>query len=86
MDNKETKICKHCQSEISKKAKICPNCRKKQGKGIFKWILIVFVALLMFSCVAGGGEEETLEKEPIQSNIEADKTTETVEENSEKTE
>ena len=40
----------------------------------------------MFSCVAGGGEEETLEKEPIQSNIEADKTTETVEENSEKTE
>ena len=27
----DTKICKHCQSEIPKKAKICPNCRKKQG-------------------------------------------------------
>ncbi len=27
----ETKKCKYCQSEIDKKAKICPNCKKKQG-------------------------------------------------------
>ena len=27
----ETKVCKHCQTEIPKKAKVCPNCRKKQG-------------------------------------------------------
>ena len=78
MDENKTKICKHCQSEIPKKAKVCPNCRKKQGKGIAKWILIVFIAILMFSCVAGSGEEETLEKEPIQSNVEDDKTTESI--------
>ena len=82
MDNKETKICKHCQSEISKKAKVCPVCRKKQKKGIFKWILIVFVALLMFSCVAGSDEEQPLEKEPIQSSVEVEETKEIVEEKS----
>ena len=25
----ETKKCKHCQTEIPKKAKVCPNCHKK---------------------------------------------------------
>ena len=30
-EKKETKVCKHCQSEIPAKAKVCPNCRKKQG-------------------------------------------------------
>ena len=30
MEN-ETKLCKHCKSEIPKGAKVCPNCRKKQG-------------------------------------------------------
>lgn len=41
---KETKLCKHCQTEIPKKAKICPNCKKKQG-GIVKWIVIALVIL-----------------------------------------
>ena len=26
----ETKKCKHCQSDIPKKAKVCPVCKKKQ--------------------------------------------------------
>lgn len=30
-EEKETKVCKYCKSEIPKKAKVCPNCRKKQG-------------------------------------------------------
>lgn len=48
----ETKICKHCQSEIPYKAKICPNCRKKQKSK--KWIPIVIVVLIiligLFAC------------------------------------
>lgn len=44
----ETKICKHCQTEIPKKAKICPNCRKKQGMGALgKTILIIFLIALI---------------------------------------
>ena len=40
----DTKICKHCQSEIPKKAKVCPNCRKKQG-GKLKLIIIAIVVI-----------------------------------------
>lgn len=54
--NGETKTCKHCQSEIPKKAKVCPNCRKKQG-GIGKWIVIAIVVLLIFGVAAGGGDD-----------------------------
>lgn len=53
----ETKVCKHCQTEIPKKAKVCPNCRKKQG-GILKWIIIGIVAIVIIGAVAGGGEDE----------------------------
>lgn len=52
----ETKVCKHCQSEIPKKAKVCPNCRKKQG-GILKWILIVVVVIFVFSMLFGGEDD-----------------------------
>ncbi len=57
-NSKETKICKHCQSEIPKKAKICPNCRKKQG-GILKWIIIVVIIIAIIGAVAGGGDDES---------------------------
>ena len=35
----DTKKCKHCKSDIDKKAKICPVCKKKQG-GALKFVLI----------------------------------------------
>lgn len=54
----ETKICKHCQSEIPKKAKVCPNCRKKQG-GKAKWIVIVIVVIVILCALFGGGDEQT---------------------------
>lgn len=64
--NEETKLCKYCQTEISKKAKVCPNCRKKQKGGFLKWIVIVVVAIIAVSCVAGGGNDgdSESEKEP----------------------
>lgn len=55
-DNK-TKVCKHCQTEIPKKAKVCPQCRKKQG-GIMKWLLLVLVAIGLIGALAGGDSEE----------------------------
>lgn len=59
MENQETKLCKHCQTEIPKKAKICPNCRKKQKGGV-KWIIIAIV--LIFIIAIGSSDSESSEK------------------------
>lgn len=52
-----TKKCKHCQSDIPKKAKVCSVCHKKQG-GIGKWIAIVIVVFILIGAL-GGGKNET---------------------------
>lgn len=58
----ETKVCKHCKMEIPKGAKICPNCRKKQG-GIGKWIAIVIVVIIIIAALGSSGDDaETEEK------------------------
>ena len=59
----ETKVCKHCQTEIPKKAKVCPNCRKKQG-GILKWIVIVIIAIAVISGFTGGDDEKGTDSNP----------------------
>lgn len=61
MENQETKLCKHCQSEMPKKAKVCPTCRRKQG-GKLKWVIIAIVAMVIIGSVAGGGEGEKVKK------------------------
>lgn len=60
-----TKLCKHCKTEIPAAAKVCPNCRKKQG-GVLKIVLIVIVALIIISAIAGGGSDKPkkVEKTP----------------------
>lgn len=57
----ETKMCKHCQTEIPKKAKVCPNCRKKQG-GKLKWIIIVIVVIAIIGGAMGGNDDSKVEK------------------------
>lgn len=61
----ETKKCKHCQSDIPKKAKVCPNCRKKQG-GIGKWIAIAIVAFIVIGSLGSSGEDNVPTK--VESN------------------
>lgn len=53
---KETKMCKHCKTEIPKGAKVCPQCRKKQG-GKLKWIIIVFVVFGFIGVATSGGSD-----------------------------
>lgn len=55
--NKETKICKHCQSEIPKKAKVCPVCRKKQGIGCLPIIIGVIVIFILIGALGSGGDD-----------------------------
>lgn len=54
-NQKETKLCRHCKTEIPAGAKVCPNCRKKQKGGIVKWILIAVVVLAVVGSAAYGG-------------------------------
>ena len=64
------KKCKYCQSEIEESAKICPNCRKKQGPHIVKWVVLGICALLVVSCFFGGSDEkEEFQKEYKQSDV-----------------
>lgn len=52
----ETKKCKHCQSEIDKKAKICPNCRKKQG-GTLKFVIAGIVIIGIIGAIGSQKDE-----------------------------
>ncbi|MCI6265817.1 MAG: FxLYD domain-containing protein [Erysipelotrichaceae bacterium] len=47
------KKCKYCQTEIDKKAKICPNCRKKQGANGCLIAIIVIVVLAIIGAAFG---------------------------------
>ena len=65
MEN-QTKKCKHCQSDIPKKAKVCPNCRRKQG-GALKWVIIAFLGIGFISSI-GNSDDETKTTEQVASN------------------
>ncbi len=57
MDNsngRPMKKCKYCQTEIDKKAKICPNCRKKQGMPKWAIFLILVLFIGIFAASSGG--------------------------------
>lgn len=55
----ETKTCKYCQTEIPKKAKICPNCKKKQGPKVWLIVLIVIVVVGIMGTALGGSDSSS---------------------------
>ena len=67
MAKQGTKLCKYCKTEIPAGAKICPNCKKKQG-GALKWIVIVVVVLVLISAAAGGGDKTSETQQASNSN------------------
>lgn len=71
-----TKKCKHCKTEIDKKAKVCPHCQKKQG-GIVKWIVIGVIVFALIGSMGGSDEEatETTQAAKIETTKAAETTT-----------
>lgn len=56
------KKCKYCQTEIDSKAKICPNCKKKQGKSKLLIALIIIILIVVIVSISSGSEESSKEK------------------------
>ena len=63
MPNNQTRLrgknCKYCKCEIPFDAKVCPNCRKRQGIGVGKIILIVVAVLLVIGIIGAAGSSKT---------------------------
>lgn len=62
MEKKETKLCKYCQTEIPRKAKVCPNCKRKQG-GI-GCLGVVLLVLGVFIFIGSFGSSMSKDKNP----------------------
>ncbi len=62
MEKKETKLCKYCQTEIPKKAKVCPNCKRRQG-GI-GCLGVVLLVLGVFIFIGSFGASMSKDKNP----------------------
>ncbi len=55
------KKCKFCMTEIDDKAKVCPQCGRKQPSKAKKIVLIVLLALcaiIVIAAIAGGGSKD----------------------------
>jgi hypothetical protein len=52
-----TKVCKYCKTDIPEGAKVCPNCRKKQGMGCLPKILIVVLIVIILAVIASAGSD-----------------------------
>ena len=73
MENNNKKLCKYCKSEIPEGAKICPNCRKKQGKsGCLIGIIVVVVLFLLVAIFGSSGDD----KEPVSSTVSSNSSSE----------
>lgn len=64
------KKCKYCQAEIDSKAKICPNCKKKQGMPKWLIILICFITIIIIASVSSGNSEENAKEGNVSNNNE----------------
>ena len=73
-----TKICKHCKTEIPYGAKVCPQCRKKQGPGGCLIAIIVIVVIgLIGSCFGSGSNDDVKPVSTTQASVKNTESNET---------
>ena len=53
--------CKECGHEISKKAKVCPNCgaKNKARTSLFTWLVVLLIGLFVLGKIGGGNRTST---------------------------
>jgi hypothetical protein len=74
----QTKNCKFCQSEIDKKAKVCPHCRKAHGSKI-KIAIIAIIVFGILGAALGGGDDTDPSKETTTDISNQSESTDTIE-------
>lgn len=55
------KKCRYCKTEIDSKAKICPQCHKKQSNPLVRYLglaIIIVGIIAIFSSVGGSSDED----------------------------
>ena len=70
------KECRHCGSEISNKAKICPVCKKSQEGIIAKFFKLFAIAVILLILLGVGISNIAKEKDEEQENFDHDITNE----------
>lgn len=66
----ETKICKHCQSEIPYKAKVCPVCKKRVKANKLLWGIIILIILIAGILIFGGEDEYEVSSDAMTMGVE----------------
>ncbi len=52
------KTCKYCKSDINSKAKVCPNCGKKQGMPGCLIAIIIFIVIIVIVAISSSGTSD----------------------------
>lgn len=73
-----TKICKHCKTEIPYGAKVCPQCRKKQGANGCLVTIAVLVGFGFLGSVLGGGDSSSSTSSSTEAATVAETTQESI--------
>lgn len=73
-----TKICKHCKTEIPYGAKVCPQCRKKQGANGCLVTIAVLVGIGILGSVFGGGGSSSSTSSPSETTVATETTQESI--------
>ena len=63
------KKCPDCQKEVSKSAKVCPNCGKKLKKPIFLYVILGIVVVAIIGGVISTKKEQERKKDFSQNEV-----------------
>ena len=67
-ERRDLKECPQCFSMIDKRAKICPNCRKRQPTSVWSTLLLIVLLIVLASMVSGAYRQKIEENKVTYEN------------------